>query len=144
MYTVVVEGVIPKDGRWLLIKRSMQEEHEPGAISLVGGRVETTGFSHDVLEQSLKREVMEEINASIQEKMQYLWSSCITTEKGEQIVTVVFLCTYESGEIRIGEEEEVADILYMDTDAILESEDIPEYVKKSIQLAVIRLEEGGS
>ena len=144
MYTVVVEGVIPKDGRWLLIKRSMQEEHEPGAISLVGGRVETTGFSHDVLEQSLKREVMEEINASIQEKMQYLWSSCITTEKGEQIVTVVFLCTYEFGEIGIGEEDEVADVLYMDTDAILESEDIPEYVKKSIQLAVIRLEEGGS
>ena len=141
MYTVVVEGVIPKDGRWLLIKRSMQEEHEPGAISLVGGRVETTGFSHDVLEQSLKREVMEEINASIQEKMQYLWSSCITTKKGEQIVTVVFLCSYESGEIRIGEEEEVADILYMDTDAILESEDIPEYVKKSIQLAVTCLEE---
>ena len=144
MYTVVVEGVIPKDGRWLLIKRSMQEEHEPGAISLVGGRVETTGFSHDVLEQSLKREVMEEINASIQEKMQYLWSSCITTEKGEQIVTVVFLCTYESGEIRIGEEEEVADILYMDTDAILESEDIPEYVKKSIQLAAACLKEGVS
>ncbi len=144
MYTVVVEGVIPKDGRWLLIKRSMQEEHEPGAISLVGGRVETTGFSHDVLEQSLKREVMEEINASIQEKMQYLWSSCITTKKGEQIVTVVFLCTYESGGIGIGEEDEVADVLYMDTDAILESEDIPEYVKKSIQLAVIRLEEGVS
>ena len=144
MYTVVVEGVIPKDDRWLLIKRSMQEEHEPGVISLVGGRVETTGFSHDVLEQSLKREVMEEINASIQEKMQYLWSSCITTEKGEQIVTVVFLCTYESGEIRIGEEEEVADILYMDTDAILESEDIPEYVKKSIQLAAACLKEGVS
>ena len=144
MYTVVVEGVIPMDGRWLLIKRSEQEEHEPGAISLVGGRVETTGFCHDVLEQSLKREVMEEINASIQEKMQYLWSSCITTEKGEQIVTVVFLCTYESGEIRIGEEEEVADILYMDTDAILESEDIPEYVKKSIQLAAACLKEGVS
>lgn len=144
MYTVVVEGVIPKDGRWLLIKRSMQEEHEPGAISLVGGRVETTGFSHDVLEQSLKREVMEEINASIQEKMQYLWSSCITTKKGEQIVTVVFLCTYESGEISIGEEDEVADILYMDTDAILESEDIPEYVKKSIQLAAACLKEGVS
>ena len=141
MYTVVVEGVIPKDDRWLLIKRSMQEEHEPGAISLVGGRVETTGFSHDVLEQSLKREVMEEINVSLQEKMQYLWSSCITTKKGEQVVTVVFLCAYESGEIGIGEEDEVADILYLDTDVILESEDIPEYVKKSIQLAAACLEE---
>ena len=144
MYTVVVEGVIPKDDRWLLIKRSMQEEHEPGVISLVGGRVETTGFSHNVLEQSLRREVREEINASIQEKMQYLWSSCITTKKGEQIVTIVFLCTYESGEIGIGEEDEVADILYMDTDAILESEDIPEYVKKSIQLAAACLKEGVS
>ncbi|MGM9949944.1 MAG: NUDIX domain-containing protein [Lysinibacillus sp.] len=141
MYTVVVEGVIQMDGRWLLIKRSMQEEHEPGAISLVGGRVETTGFSYDVLEQSLKREVCEEINITIEEKMQYLWSSCITTKKGEQVVTVVFLCNYDSGEIRIGEEDEVADILYMDTDAILGSIDIPEYVKKSIQLAAACLEE---
>ena len=141
MYTVVVEGVIPMDGRWLLIKRSMQEEHEPGAISLVGGRVETTGFSHDVLEQSLKREALEEINVSISENMQYLWSSCITTKKGEQVVTVVFLCTYESGDIRIGEEDEVADILYLDTDTILSSEDIPAYVKKSIELAAACLEE---
>lgn len=141
MYTVVVEGVISIDGRWLLIKRSMKEEHEPGAISLVGGKVETTGFSHDVLEQSLKREATEEINITIEDEMQYLWSSSLQTKNGEHVVTVVFLCTYKAGEIFIREEEEVADILYLDTDTILASEEIPAYVKKSIQLAAARLKQ---
>lgn len=141
MYTVVVEGVISIDGRWLLIKRSMQEEYEPGVISLVGGKVETTGFSHDVLEQSLKREAAEEINITIQDEMQYLWSSSLQTKKGEHVVTVVFLCTYKAGEICIREKEEVAEILYLDTDTILASEEIPAYVKKSIQLAAARLKQ---
>jgi 8-oxo-dGTP diphosphatase len=141
MYTVVVEGVISIDDRWLLIKRSMQEEHEPGAISLVGGRVETTKFSHDVLEQSLIRETAEEINITIQEEMQYLWSSSLKTKKGELVVTVVFLCSYESGEIFVREKEEVADILYLDTDTILASDEIPDYVKKSIELAATRIKQ---
>lgn len=141
MYTVVVEGVILIDDRWLLIKRSMQEEHEPGAISLVGGRVETTGFSYDVLEQSLIREVTEEINMVIRKEMQYLWSSSLKTNKGEHVVTVVFLCSYESGEIFVREKEEVSEILYLDTNTILESVEISDYVKKSIQLAAAQLKQ---
>lgn len=141
MYTVVVEGVISMGDKWLLIRRSMQEEHEPGAISLVGGRVETTGFSHDVLEQALKREVAEEINITIQKEMQYLWSSSLKTAKGERVLTVVFLCTYEAGEVYIKQTEEVADILYLDTETVLESEQIPDYVKKSIQLAALSIKQ---
>lgn len=141
MYTVVVEGVISMGDKWLLIRRSMQEEHEAGAISLVGGRVETAGFSHDVLEQALKREVAEEINITIQKEMQYLWSSSLKTAKGERVLTVVFLCTYETGEVYIKQIEEVADILYLDTETVLESEEIPDYVKKSIQLAALSIKE---
>lgn len=140
MYTVVVEGVISMGDKWLLIRRSMQEEHEAGAISLVGGRVETAGFSHDVLEQALKREVAEEINITIQKKCS-IYGALLKTAKGERVLTVVFLCTYETGEVYIKQIEEVADILYLDTETVLESEEIPDYVKKSIQLAALSIKE---
>ncbi len=43
MFIVNVEGAINKDGKWLMIRRSMKEEHAGGELSLVGGKVEREG-----------------------------------------------------------------------------------------------------
>ena len=40
MFIVNVEGAVYKNGKWLLIERSLKEEHAGGTLSLVGGKVE--------------------------------------------------------------------------------------------------------
>jgi 8-oxo-dGTP diphosphatase len=60
MFIVNVEGAIYKNEKWLLIKRSEKEEHAGGTFSLVGGKVDKEGNTTDILERTLKREILEE------------------------------------------------------------------------------------
>lgn len=53
LFIVNVEATIFNEGnKWLVIKRSEKEEHAPGELSLVGGKVDaTSGYAVDVLEK---------------------------------------------------------------------------------------------
>lgn len=61
MFIVNVEGAIYKNEKWLLIRRSTKEEYAGGLISLVGGKVEKEGITSNILEETLKREITEEV-----------------------------------------------------------------------------------
>jgi ADP-ribose pyrophosphatase YjhB (NUDIX family) len=52
MFIVNVEGAIKKNDKWLIIERSVKEEHAGGMLSLVGGKVDIEGNSSDILEKS--------------------------------------------------------------------------------------------
>jgi 8-oxo-dGTP diphosphatase len=64
MFYVNVEGAVFKDDKWLIIGRSMKEEHAGGLLSLVGGTVENEGNTKDILERTIKRELFEEVGIS--------------------------------------------------------------------------------
>ena len=57
MFIVNTEAAIYKDGRYLLCKRSEAEDHAPGGLALVGGKVELERASSDILERTIAREV---------------------------------------------------------------------------------------
>ncbi|PWU43857.1 hypothetical protein DLE60_27150 [Micromonospora globispora] len=42
-FVVNVEVFLHRDGRWLLIRRSEQEDNAPGLLSGIGGKVEFAG-----------------------------------------------------------------------------------------------------
>ena len=42
-----VEAAIHKNDKWLIIKRSEKEEHAPGLLALVGGKVETKNVENN-------------------------------------------------------------------------------------------------
>ena len=71
MFIVNVEGAIRKDDRWIIIERSMTEEHAGGGLSLVGGKVEAEN-TPNILEKTLKREIAEEIGITIKDEMKYI------------------------------------------------------------------------
>lgn len=97
-YIVNVEAAIYKNDKWLIIKRSEKEEHAPGILSNVGGKVEINKTENNVLEKTLIREIMEEVGIKISEKLYYVESKSFISDKGQTVVDIVFLCKYQSGE----------------------------------------------
>ena len=134
MFIVNVEGAIRKDDRWIIIERSMKEEHAGGGLSLVGGKVEAEN-TPNILEKTLKREIAEEIGITIKDEMKYIHSITFTTDQGVIVVDVIFLCEYESGTLEVKDYDEVESIYLMTTEEIINHPKTPDYVKGYIQMA---------
>lgn len=132
-YIVNVEAAIYKGDKWLIIKRGEKEEHASGLLSMVGGKVETSIAEDNVLENTLLREVMEEVGLIISEKMIYVESKAFVTDKEEVAIDMVFLCKYESGEAKPMSLDEVSEVYWMSTYDILENKNSPIWLKESIK-----------
>ncbi|GGS85871.1 hypothetical protein GCM10010156_50610 [Planobispora rosea] len=90
-FVVNVEVFLERDGRWLLIERGEREEHAPGLLSGVGGKVEAPGAGTGVLEETARREVAEEIGVDLAGSgLTYVESSFFVTDDGDPVVNVVF------------------------------------------------------
>jgi NADH pyrophosphatase NudC (nudix superfamily) len=134
MFVVNVEGAIHHNGKWLLILRSKKEEHAGGTLSLVGGKCELEGFSSDILERTLKREIYEEVGCEVT-GLKYVNSSSFVTDSGMNVIDIVFLCHHKSGEPYPKSSEEVDDIIWLTTSEILANTELPGYLKDNIKLA---------
>ncbi|NLK44808.1 MAG: NUDIX domain-containing protein [Tissierellia bacterium] len=135
LFLVNVEGAIYKDDKWLIIKRSEKEEHGPGLMSLVGGKAEINEAEDDILENTLRREIMEEVGIDVSEPMHYLESKTFLLADGQVVVDVVFVCKYKAGEARPVDTDEVGEVYWMTCEEVLESEIAPLWLKASIMKA---------
>lgn len=140
MFVVNVEGAIHHNGKWLLILRSKKEEHAGGTLSLVGGKCELEGFSSDILERTLKREISEEVGCEVT-GLKYVNSSSFVTDSGMNVIDIVFLCHHKSGEPYTKSSEEVDDIIWLTTSEILANTELPGYLKDNIKQAEKILQE---
>jgi 8-oxo-dGTP diphosphatase len=131
-YIVNVEAAILRDGKYLLIVRGAGESHAAGLLSFVGGKMEELQNIEDALEVTLRREVLEEIGVQVK-NMRYAYNTHFLADDGDKVLDVVFLCDYESGEPRIEDVEEVADILYLSAKEILEHPKSPIWLKQGIK-----------
>jgi len=135
MFIVNVEGAIFHEGKWLLIKRGQNEDHAPGALSLIGGKVDIEGATYDILEKTLKREVFEEVGVTIKDEMKYVYSSSFIADDHTAVINIVFLCEIEQGEPYQKSSEEVEEILWLSTDEVLGRIESPPWLKESITRA---------
>ncbi|KMM37083.1 NUDIX domain-containing protein [Guptibacillus hwajinpoensis] len=134
MFVVNVEGAIERNGKWLLILRSEKEEHAGGTLTLVGGKCELEGFSSDILERTLKREIFEEVGCEVT-GLKYVNSSSFVTDSGINVIDIVFLCHHKSIEPYPKSSDEVDDVVWMTTSEILANTELPEYLKVNIKLS---------
>jgi 8-oxo-dGTP diphosphatase len=139
VFVVNVEGAIHRNGKWLLIKRSEKEEHAAGKLSMVGGKCDQEGMSTDILERTLKREIYEEVGIQVHE-FTYVNSSSFVTDKRTHVIDVVFLCEYLSGESYAKSEDEVAAVMWMSTQEVVENPHSPDYLKENIKQAELVLQ----
>ena len=140
-YIVNVEGAICKDGQYLMIVRG-EEEYAPGGLNFPGGKVEEAGNSDDVLEETLRREISEEVGLEVHAEMAYIRSSSFFAE-GDRVVDVVFLCRWQSGEAVAADPAEVAAVHWMTAAKVIAHPETPRWTRLSLELAEqVRLEKG--
>ncbi|NRG27666.1 NUDIX domain-containing protein [Bacillus circulans] len=140
MFIVNVEGAVRRADKWLIVERSRKEEHAGGMLSLVGGKVDLEGNSIDILERTVKREILEEVGVTVRDKMEYVHSTSFVTESGKHVIDIVFLCEHEQGEAFVKSPDEVETIEWLTTEEVLDHSHAPSYVKESIKRAAVLLQ----
>ncbi|MHA1995411.1 MAG: NUDIX hydrolase [Candidatus Hodarchaeales archaeon] len=133
-YIVNVEAAIFKGKKWLLIERSEKEEYGGGLLSFVGGKVDKTENSAKILEQTLIREIDEEIGVEIEDKMTYVNSNLFLALE-QPVVDIIFLCKYKSGVPHCKSPDEVAKIYWMTLEEVRSHPNIPVWFERNIILA---------
>ncbi|KKQ32228.1 MAG: NUDIX hydrolase [candidate division TM6 bacterium GW2011_GWF2_37_49] len=134
-YVVNVEAAIFKQDKWLMGKRSDQENHAAGLYSMIGGKVENAQNDNNILESTLKREVIEEVGITVCDDIYYVKSSSFIADFGSTVIDIVLLCRYNGGEPRALQPEELSAVAWMTIDEILADENIPTYTKESLKIA---------
>ncbi len=134
-YIVNVEGVVTKDGRYLMVVRG-EGEYAPGGLNFPGGKVEGVSESDDVLEETLRREITEEVGLEVEDQMAYVRSSAFLAE-GEAVVDVVFLCRWKSGQAQAVDPAEVAAVRWMTAAEAIAHPETPPWTR----LSLVRAEE---
>ncbi|WP_433750589.1 NUDIX hydrolase [Falsibacillus pallidus] len=135
MFFVNVEGAVYKEDKWLIIERSLKEQHAGGLLSLVGGTVENEGNSVKILERTLRRELFEEVGVTVKEKLDYVSNTSFKLHNDEEVIDIVFLCEFEEGEPFVKSPDEVNAVYWMSTDEIIKHPKAPVWLIDSIKEA---------
>ena len=94
-----IKAIILKDGKVLIMKRSMKEDHAQGSWDIPGGKID---FGENPID-CLNREVMEESGLEVEIiKLMRVWSFLKNPQT--QIIGITMLCKYKSGEVKLSEE----------------------------------------
>lgn len=134
-YVVNVEAVIARGGRYLLIVRGPGETHAPGTLSVPGGKVEGVGQSEDILEETARREALEEVGVTLDATLAYVRSVAFVTDDGDPVVNVVFLGRYAGGEPTIFDPDEVAALRWLTAAEVAADPQTPPWTRRSVALA---------
>jgi 8-oxo-dGTP diphosphatase len=78
----------------------------------------------DVLEITIRREIMEEVGVEVHDDVNYVESHSFVAD-GEPCVDIVFLCRHKDGEACSSDLEEVDSIIWMSYEEITEHKNSP-------------------
>jgi len=114
LHEVVITGIIVKDGKYLITRRSLNKKRFPGKWTIPGGKLEVSDYKdlpketkhywYNVLEKVLKREVKEEVGIEIK-NINYITSLATIHDDGSPSLVISCIAEYESGEIQLQENE---------------------------------------
>jgi len=98
-FYLTVKGIINRNGKILVLKRSMADDHLPGVWETPGGGMD----EEENPQEALKREIKEEAGLMVVIGKPF---NVFTFRKdtGEFKVGVTFLCEYVSGDIVLSDE----------------------------------------
>ena len=111
---VSVTGIIRKDGKYLICKRSENEKAFPGKWCVPGGKIEKDDFVNtekdtsdhwlDIFEKTLKKEVKEETDLEI-DNIGYVSSLVFIRPNGYSTIIVSLYAEHKEGEVKLEEDE---------------------------------------
>ena len=96
---VVVKGILIKNNKMLIVKRSETEVTGAGTWETIGGKI----IFGEMLEDSLQREFKEEVGIDVC-PVKILYSATFFTSATRQIVLIAYLCESKSKEVTLSSE----------------------------------------
>jgi 8-oxo-dGTP pyrophosphatase MutT (NUDIX family) len=120
---VSITGIIVKDRKFLICKRSLKEKNFPGKWCVPGGKIEQKDFINcakdtndhwlDIFEKVLKKEVLEETNVKIRD-IGYVSSLVFIRPNGFSTIIVSLYALYDSGDVKMMQPDELVEYAWVD------------------------------
>ena len=101
---ITVGGLLVKNGKVLVVRRSSKEDFLPGYYELPGGKVEFGDHPN----QSLEREFLEEVNLKVRAKNIFFFFFYVSHNKNRHTVELVYFveCDEDIKNIKLSEEHD--------------------------------------
>ncbi len=117
-YFLAVKGIIQKDGKILVLKRSDTDDHRPGVWETVGGGMD----KEESPQEALLREITEETGLVVSVSSPFNVFA-FKKDTGEFKVGITFLCEYVSGEVKLSDEH--SEYRWIDAKEFAQLESVP-------------------
>lgn len=114
LHEVAITAIIVKDGKYLIARRAPGKKRFPNMWTVPGGKLETKDYLdlpkdtehywYNVLERTLKREVMEEVGIEIK-NIEYVTSLAMVHADQNPSLVISCLADYAAGEVTLQKEE---------------------------------------
>ena len=114
LHEVAITVILVKDNKYLITRRSPNKKRFPGMWTVPGGKLEasdylalpkdTEHYWYNVLEQTLRREVKEEVGIDI-DNIEYVTSLATVHADGSPSLVISCMADYASGDIKLQAEE---------------------------------------
>lgn len=114
IHYVSVTGIIRKNGKYLICKRSEKEKAFPGKWCVPGGKIEHSDFINTpkdtsnhwlgIFEKVLCKEIKEETTLDIK-NIGYVSSLCFIRPNGHSTIIVSLFADYDKGDVKLAEDE---------------------------------------
>ncbi len=139
---VNVEVAVVRDGKYLATIRGGGEEYGTGWLGFPGGKVDPDPAAANVLEETARREVREEVGLDLDDPIVYVESH--TFAIGEEIVLdVVMLARSPSGDPYVAAPDEVAGIEWLPFEALRDDPRTQPWTRDSLVLIERKRQELG-
>lgn len=119
---VAITGIIRKNGKYLICKRSPTEKAFPNKWCVPGGKIEKHDFIHskkdtndhwfDIFEKVLEKEIFEETNLKIK-NIGYVSNLVFIRPNGFSTIIVSLWADYASGEVIMKQPDELVDYVWV-------------------------------
>jgi 8-oxo-dGTP pyrophosphatase MutT (NUDIX family) len=113
LHYLVVTGIIIKDGKYLITRRSLDEAAFPGLWTVPGGKLRKSDYAnspkdtpdhwYNVLEKLLHREIEEEVSLKVK-NIRYLLSLAYVRSDNIPTIIISLYCDYDSGKVKLSDE----------------------------------------
>jgi len=108
---IVATGIIVKEGKFLIIKRSEKEKHWPGKWTVPGGKLEKKDYNkrksdtlagqwYNICENLVRREIMEETGLEVK-NIKYLTSLVFERHDGIPTLVLSLFANHDEGEVKL-------------------------------------------
>jgi len=114
LHEVVITAIIVKDKKYLITRRSLSKKRFPGMWTVPGGKLETKDYIklpkdtkyywYNVLEQVLKREILEEVCLKIK-NIEYVTSLATVHTDGNPSLVISCKADYATGKVKLQKDE---------------------------------------